>query len=341
MPNSMSQIQGHHLTTWGVGFEEAMRVALDNLRQISGPDLEPIAPGVWRSPWRDNYDASRLLLTDLIESHGVEGDPVLMVPNRDTLLLTGSDDVAGLAVMAAAAGEATEHPRPIHAIPVRLEFGSWSPFLPPEGHPSHQDFKRIWVLDVVTPRRSPRHRAARRSVLPEPGSGGQFTSAGAPELEPGPEQDPGDDAWHGQDVAERARLHDAHDNETAPRRGGRAERRGEAGVRRADPPAGVHGWGSDAPGVTNLVRVGPVGDDDGAGRKAGLDGFPATPVGPVGPVLGRGELVLLAVNGGMLAFVLSFDRRVRRAVEDERGRGRQPGVGIAGLRRESEARGAI
>ena len=148
LPNSMSQVQGHQLTAWGVGFDEAMAVALDNLGQISGQGLGPIAPGVWRSPWRDNYDASRLLLNGLIEGHEVEGDPVVMVPNRDTLLLTGSADEAGLAVMASAAEEATEHPRPIHAIPVRLSYGSWSPFLPPEDHPSHQHFKLMWVRSV-------------------------------------------------------------------------------------------------------------------------------------------------------------------------------------------------
>ena len=103
LPNSMSQVQGHQLTAWGVGFDEAMGVALENLGQISGQGLGPIAPGVWRSPWRDNYDASRLLLTDLIEGYQVDGDPVVMVPNRDTLLLTGSTDEAGLAVMASAA----------------------------------------------------------------------------------------------------------------------------------------------------------------------------------------------------------------------------------------------
>ena len=35
LPHAMSQINGQQLTRWGVEFDEAMDVALDNLRKIS------------------------------------------------------------------------------------------------------------------------------------------------------------------------------------------------------------------------------------------------------------------------------------------------------------------
>jgi hypothetical protein len=75
----------------------------------------------------------------------VDGDPVVMVPNRDTLLLTGSEDEAGLGIMAAAAEAATQQPRPIHTMPIRLEFGSWTPFLPPKELPAYLRFKQMMI----------------------------------------------------------------------------------------------------------------------------------------------------------------------------------------------------
>jgi len=145
LPHAMSQINGQQLTRWGVDFDDAMDVALDNLRKISEQGLAPLAPGVWRSTWRDNYDPSRLLLVDLIGAYEVEGDPVVMVPNRDTLLLTGSEDEVGMGIMAAAAEESVQQPRPILAIPIRLEFGVWTPFLPPKESPAYLRFKQMAI----------------------------------------------------------------------------------------------------------------------------------------------------------------------------------------------------
>ncbi|MGC8639691.1 MAG: hypothetical protein ACP5XB_07400 [Isosphaeraceae bacterium] len=148
LPHAMSQLSGSQLTRWGVDFDEAMDVALGNLRELSASGLAPIASGVWQSPWRDNYDASRLLLFDMISACDVEGDPVVMIPNRDTLLLTGSEDAAGLAFMTEAAALALRRPRPIHAMPLRLEYGSWTPYLPSEDHPAFRRMKEL-VLETL------------------------------------------------------------------------------------------------------------------------------------------------------------------------------------------------
>jgi hypothetical protein len=47
-------------------------------------------------PWQDNYDPARLLLLDKIRQPKIKGDPVILIPNRDSLLLTGSKDPKGL-----------------------------------------------------------------------------------------------------------------------------------------------------------------------------------------------------------------------------------------------------
>src|SRR5436853_346163 len=50
--------------------------------------------GVYISATGDNYDASRLMMLDLVRKMPVRGDYIAMVPNRDTLVITGSDDAA-------------------------------------------------------------------------------------------------------------------------------------------------------------------------------------------------------------------------------------------------------
>jgi hypothetical protein len=137
------------LDDWGATFEEAFPVALENLRQLSGHALERAGPGVWASPWRDNYDASRVLLPELLRRAEVEGDPVVMVPNRNTLLLAGSRDAAGLARLAELAEEAYDQPRSVSGMAFRLtEDDEWVPFLPGPGVPQRQKYQLLRVKAV-------------------------------------------------------------------------------------------------------------------------------------------------------------------------------------------------
>jgi hypothetical protein len=149
LPESMMQVQQHTLDQWKTTFDEAFEVALGNLGQISRHGLERAAPGVWVSPWRDNYDPSRMLLLDFIRHHKVAGDPVVMVPNRDTLLLAGSGDEGALGRLVAMAEEAYEQPRSITGMAYRLTGdGEWVPFLPGGSHPHHQKFKLLQVKTI-------------------------------------------------------------------------------------------------------------------------------------------------------------------------------------------------
>jgi len=116
LPEAMMQVRQQNLSDWGRSLEEALDAACDNLRQVSHDQWDNSCPGVWVSPWRDNRDASRLVLTDLLQAHHVKGDHVAMVPNRDTLIVTGSGDEAGLAHMAMLAEEALDHGRPISCL---------------------------------------------------------------------------------------------------------------------------------------------------------------------------------------------------------------------------------
>lgn len=145
LPEAIVQLQDHHFKTWGVTFDDAMKAAEKNLWDMSQDEFESPASGVWRSPWQDNHDASRIVLTDLIRGLSVRGDPIAMLPNRDILLITGSKDKDGLALILEMVEEAMQNPRPLTSLAFRLEGDSWVPFLP---SPTSPHFHRMKLLSV-------------------------------------------------------------------------------------------------------------------------------------------------------------------------------------------------
>lgn len=134
LPDSMRHIQQRDLDDWGVTYYEALEAARDNLAQLPAQVLANPEQGVYISASGDNYDASRLILLDLIRRFDVQGDPVAMVPNRDTLLVTGAENQAGLAAIIAIAEKTLEQPRPISGFAFRLVEDEWTCWLPPANH---------------------------------------------------------------------------------------------------------------------------------------------------------------------------------------------------------------
>lgn len=71
---------------------------MDNLRDRSAGNFMPFdgVPGLVRSNWNDGYDRSRILLPDLICRGVGSGNPVIMIPTRETLLLARDHQPAAL-----------------------------------------------------------------------------------------------------------------------------------------------------------------------------------------------------------------------------------------------------
>lgn len=129
LPGSTVLIEGSVLEGWGTTFYEAMETARYNLQEREFA-LAKAGDGVYLSVTGDDYDASRLLLTELVSELEVKGEPVALVPNRDSLLITGSEDEQGLELVARIAEQALEEPRPISAIPIcfnGVEWVDWKP----------------------------------------------------------------------------------------------------------------------------------------------------------------------------------------------------------------------
>ena len=118
---------------WGVTFERALEQACLNLAERSreGWRGSRELAGVWRSPWNDHLDVSRLLLRHVIYALPVKGDPVALATAPDCLLVTGSEDEQGLFNLARYARRSLET---LHTYlflrPVRLVRDVWEPWLP-------------------------------------------------------------------------------------------------------------------------------------------------------------------------------------------------------------------
>ena len=142
-PDHAIELDFEHLAKWGVTGEEAFADACENLRRQSNRGFDSPAPGVFVSSWKDFYDSSRLVLTDLIRSVEVKGNYVAMVPSRDLLVITGSDDRAGLAVMLRLAQQAYAQNHNLSGIPLRLKDGAWISFAPDEHYNELSGFRTL------------------------------------------------------------------------------------------------------------------------------------------------------------------------------------------------------
>lgn len=126
--HSIATVNRGQLDAWGMDFETALAQAIANLRERSTGAFEAVG-NVLVSPWRDTYDASRLLLEDLLYRLPLKGDPVIALPSRDVLLVTGSKDERGLAELARMTMAVLhDETRPLSEQPLVLRDGQWLTF---------------------------------------------------------------------------------------------------------------------------------------------------------------------------------------------------------------------
>jgi hypothetical protein len=152
LPQAMRSIIQDDLDKWGVTFYEAVEAARSNLQQMGNVTFASLKnegrDGVYVSATSDNYDASRLVMLDLVRKMPVRGDYVAMVPNRDTLVLTGSDDEAGLATLSKIAEESFQKPRPISTIALRLVDDEWQSWLPDTSSSAYAKLHELWIRTI-------------------------------------------------------------------------------------------------------------------------------------------------------------------------------------------------
>ena len=141
-PQQIMSVSHEQLANWGISYYEALEIARENLEQEQCTFAQ-IGQGCYVSATGDSYDSSRLLLPNLIERFEVKGDLIAMVPNRDYLLVAGSNDEQGLGVMLELTAKALDHPRPMVPIPLRLDGDDWVDWMPTSKHPLAPRFQDL------------------------------------------------------------------------------------------------------------------------------------------------------------------------------------------------------
>lgn len=147
LPTSIRQLGGEDLDRWGVSIYEALEVAKQNLHEMTREVAQ--LDDVYCFSSGDSHDAARLLLTELIGSLDVRGETIAMAPNREMLLVTGSESPGGLKQMAQLAVQGMQHERWISGVALRLREGAWEQWLPPAEHPERPAFDMLRVQTLM------------------------------------------------------------------------------------------------------------------------------------------------------------------------------------------------
>jgi uncharacterized protein YtpQ (UPF0354 family) len=127
--HTMMRVMEDQLDKWHVTIDDALAVSIENLRDRSTDKFERLGPGVWLSAWSDYYDPSRLLLQDMIRRLPVKGDPVVLAPSPNRLLVTGANDDQGLQTLANIGTEMFEkETKSLSGTVIRLHGDRWHEF---------------------------------------------------------------------------------------------------------------------------------------------------------------------------------------------------------------------
>ncbi len=155
------------LERWDADFELLLQKARGNLLARGGEErFERLGPGRYRSTWQDNLDGSRMLLPGILRRLPLEGDPVVLLPNRDTLLVVGSEDQPGLQwALAGAMSFLNEDPRALNGCPLRWSSYHWEPFQAQAEHPVCPLLQRIESRRLLAEYRSQKALLDERHTL--------------------------------------------------------------------------------------------------------------------------------------------------------------------------------
>lgn len=103
-PTHVVTVNQEHLADWGITFEEAFKIGLERLRSATVAKFDHV-DGYYVGTWKDDYDASRILLPAIFEDLPLDGAPIVCLPNRLTLLVAGENQFDAVNAMLAKAEE--------------------------------------------------------------------------------------------------------------------------------------------------------------------------------------------------------------------------------------------
>ena len=141
-PEYVSMVSAESLRTWGSSFYQLYEIGLARLRDCTTPKFEE-QPGFYVGGWHDDYDNSRILIPEIFSVLHLDGDPVVCLPNRNLLLVTGSENHAGIKAMLKQAEEIVRtKPRPMNPAPLIVKEGEVADFSVAKNSPIFNDVER-------------------------------------------------------------------------------------------------------------------------------------------------------------------------------------------------------
>lgn len=127
-----------------VPFETALEAALEQLIRQTVELPRRLAAGLYTGNWDDFNHSARIVL---VPAMGLElaGDPVVLVPTRETLLITGTGETEGLTQALDRASRAQGHA--VTVVPLRWTGASWARLELAPGHPLAARVRRLAFED--------------------------------------------------------------------------------------------------------------------------------------------------------------------------------------------------
>ncbi len=152
LPTSVMELASDRIAAFGLSFDELFAVAVKNLS--SRPRLEFERPdaklAAFVSPYRDGFDATRLLLADRFLELPLEGRPVVLAPTHDVVLVAGDEDEEALEAIAGWGEQALLEPKPNTAHAFRWTDDGWKPWLPQRPHRAWQKLKVLQLQSFAS-----------------------------------------------------------------------------------------------------------------------------------------------------------------------------------------------
>jgi hypothetical protein len=148
-PEYVSMVSPENLKAWDISFDQLYEIGLARLTEGTVPKFEK-QEGFHIGGWHDDYDCSRILIPELFDPLDLEGDPVVCLPNRNLLLVTGSQNPDAIQAMLRHAEEVVRtKSRPMNPAPLILKDGEVADFSVSENSPIYNDVERAKKLSAL------------------------------------------------------------------------------------------------------------------------------------------------------------------------------------------------
>jgi hypothetical protein len=135
----VSEVNDARLAAWGRDLASLRALAVENLRRRTTRPLVRGRGGVFHAGENDGHDAARWLLPELFEGLKLRGEPVVMVPHVELLLVAGSEDDTALKAMGEMGLEASQQPLGLTGVAFKRDAsGEWAPWMPGAERPSFE-----------------------------------------------------------------------------------------------------------------------------------------------------------------------------------------------------------